>query len=89
MTVERENVPPLKEISEIHMEKTSGVHCFTKAEGMEIKMGWDHFDEKLKRLSMICSDLQKRGISATSIDSSDVDRMVVRKASGRGESGRR
>ena len=89
LTVEREKVPPLKEISEVHMEKTSGVHCFTKAEGIEIRLGWDHFDEKVKRLSMIWSDLRKRGISATSIDSSDINRMVVRKASGEEGSGRR
>lgn len=89
LIVEKEKVPPLKEISEIHMEKTSGVHCFTKTEGIEIKMGWDHFGEKLKRLSMIWSDLRKRGISATSIDSSDVNRMVVRRASSGGASGRR
>ena len=38
LTVERENVPPLKEISEIHMEKTSKVHCFTKTEKMEIRI---------------------------------------------------
>ena len=89
LTVEKEKVPPLKAISEVHMEKTSGVHCFTKTQGIEIKMGWDHFGEKLKRLSMIWSDLQKRGISATSIDSSDVNRMVVREASGGGGLGRR
>ena len=82
---EREKVPPLKEISEIHMEKTSGIHCFTKAEGMEVKMGWDAFGEKLKRLSMVWSDLQKRGFSAMSIDCSDLNRMVVKKASREGE----
>jgi cell division protein FtsQ len=89
LTAEREKVPPLKEISEIHMEKTSGVHCFTKTEGIEIRLGWDHFSEKLKRLSMIWSDLRKRGISATFIDSSDINRMVVRKASGGEGLGRR
>jgi len=89
LSVERENVAPLKEISEIHLERTTGVRCFTRAEGIEIRMGWDQFAVKLKRLSMIWSDLQKRGISATVIDSSDLDRMVVRKASGGRELGRR
>jgi cell division protein FtsQ len=89
LIVEKEKVSPLKEISELHMEKTSGVQCFTKTGGIEIKMGWDRFGEKLKRLSMIWSDLQKRGISATSIDSSDVSRMVVRKAFKGEGSGRR
>jgi cell division protein FtsQ len=88
-TVEEEKLSPLKEISEIHLEKTSGVCCFTKAEGMEVKMGWDHFGEKLKRISMICSDLQRRGVSAASIDSSDLGRIVVRRTSRGGEAGRR
>jgi len=77
----QEKVPPLEEISEIHMEKTFGIHCFTKAEGVEVKMGWEDFREKLKRLSLIWSDLRKRGCSVVSIDCSDLKRMVVKKAS--------
>ena len=63
--VDQEKVPPLEEISEIHMEKTFGIQCFTKAEGVEVKMGWEDFGEKLKRLSLIWSDLRKRGFSAS------------------------
>jgi len=77
--VDQEKVPPLGEISEIHMEKTFGIHCFTKAEGVEVKMGWEDFGEKLKRLSLIWSDLRKRGFSATSIDCSDLKRILVKK----------
>jgi len=76
--VSQEKVPPLGEISEIHMEKAFGIHCFTKAEGVEVKMGWEDFEEKLKRLPLIWSDLRKRGFSAVSIDCSDVTRMVVK-----------
>ena len=36
--VDQEKVPPLDEISEIHMERSSGIHCFTKVEGVEVKM---------------------------------------------------
>jgi len=68
---------PLGEISEIHMEKAFGIHCFTKAEGVEVKMGWEDFEEKLRRLPLIWSDLRKRGLSAVSIDCSDLTRMVV------------
>jgi cell division protein FtsQ len=78
-TVEQEKVPPLDDISEIHMEKVFGIQCFTKAEGVEIKMGWEDFGEKLKKLSLIWSDLRRRGFSATSIDCSDLKRMVVKK----------
>jgi cell division protein FtsQ len=76
----QEKVPPLEEISEIHMEKTFGIHCFTRSEGLEVKLGWEDFKEKLRRLSLIWSDLKKRGCSAVSIDCSDLKRMVVRRA---------
>ncbi|MCJ7782457.1 MAG: FtsQ-type POTRA domain-containing protein [Desulfobacterales bacterium] len=76
--VSQGKVPPLGEISEIHMEKAFGIYCFTKAEGVEVKMGWEDFEEKLKRLPLIWSDLRKRGFSAVSIDCSDVTRMVVK-----------
>jgi cell division septal protein FtsQ len=78
--VSQEKFTPLEEISEIHMQKAFGIHCFTKAEGVEVKMGWEDFAEKLKRLSLIWSDLRKRGWSAVSIDCSDLKRMVVKKA---------
>ena len=77
--VDQEKVPPLEEISEIHMERSSGIHCFTKVEGVEVKMGWEDFGEKKKRLSLIWSDLRKRGFSAVSIDCSDLNRVVVKK----------
>jgi cell division protein FtsQ len=76
--VNQGKVLPLGEISEIHMEKAFGIHCFTKAEGVEVKMGWEDFEEKLKRLPLIWSDLRKRGFSAVSIDCSDLTRMVVK-----------
>jgi len=82
--VSQEKVPPLEEISEIHMEKSFGIHCFTKAEGVEVKLGWEDFEEKLKRLSIIWSDVRKRGFSPASIDCSDLKRMVVKIAPSRG-----
>jgi cell division protein FtsQ len=78
--VSQEKLPPLEELSEIHVEKAFGIHCFTKTEGVQVKMGWEDFGEKLKRLSLIWSDLRKRGCSAVSIDCSDLKRMVVQKA---------
>jgi cell division septal protein FtsQ len=77
--VDQEKVPPLEDISEIHMEKIFGIQCFTKTEGVEVKMGWEDFGEKLKRTSLIWSDLRKRGFSATTIDCSDLKRMVVKR----------
>jgi len=79
--VDQEKTPALEEISEVHMEKAFGIYCFTKAEGVEVRMGWEDFGEKLKRLSLIWSDLHKRGFSVVSIDCSDLKRVVVKKAS--------
>ena len=75
----QEKLPPLEEISEIHMEKVYGIDCITKAEGVEVKMGWEDFGEKLQRLSLIWADLRKRGFSAASIDCSDLERMLVKR----------
>jgi len=77
--VDQEKAPPLDGVSEIRMEKTFGIQCFTQAEGVEVRMGWNHFGEKLRRLSLIWTDLQKRGVSAALIDCSDLKRIVVKK----------
>jgi len=79
--VDREKVFPPEEISEVHMERTFGIQYFTKAEGVDVRMGWEDFGEKLKRLSIIWSDLRKRGLSAVSIDCSDLKKMVVKRSS--------
>jgi cell division protein FtsQ len=86
---DQKKIPPLEEISEIRMEKTFGIRCFTQAEGVEVRMGWDHFGEKLRRLSLIWPDLQKRGVPAASIDCSDLKRMVVKKISSQAKLERR
>lgn len=71
----------LQEASEIHVEKTYGLRFFTKDEGIEVRMGWDRYGEKLRRLSIVCSDLRKKGIKPLFIDCSDLQRMVVKRAS--------
>lgn len=77
-TIEKEKTPPLDQISEIHMERTFGIDCFTQAEGVEVRMGWEQFGEKVKRLPLIWTDLKNRGVSAASIDCRDMKRMVVK-----------
>jgi cell division protein FtsQ len=81
--VDQEKDCPLEGISEIRMEKSFGIQCFTQAEGVEVRMGWDHFGEKLRRLSLIWTDLQKKGVTAMSVDCSDMKRMVVKRISRR------
>lgn len=78
--VNKEKAFPAEEISEIHMERAFGIHYFTKAEGVEVRMGWEQFGEKLNRLSVIWADLKKRELSAVAIDCSDLRRMVVRRS---------
>jgi cell division protein FtsQ len=89
LRVGMEKAGPLEEISEIQMERVGGIRCFTRSESLVVKMGWDDFGEKLKRLTMVWSDLRKRGWSAVSIDCSDLNRFVVKKTSGGVEPGRR
>jgi cell division protein FtsQ len=88
-TVSHEKISPREEISEILMEKTFGIHFFTRAEGLKVRLGWEQFGEKWKRLSLILSDLQRRGFSVASIDCSDLRRMVVKKIPKGEELGRR
>jgi cell division protein FtsQ len=75
--------PPLEEISEIQMEKNFGIQCYSKVEEVAVRMGWEHFGEKLKRLSVVWRDLQRRGFTSTLIDCSDMERMVVKKVTRR------
>ena len=79
--LKQRRVSPLEEISEIHMEKAFGIECFTKNEGIGVRMGWDRFGEKLRRLSIVWSDLRKRGITPVSIDCTDLKKMVVKNPS--------
>jgi len=78
---EQEKIFPHDGISEIRMEKTFGIQWFTQSTGVEVQMGWDHFEEKLRRFSLIWSDLEKRGLLAGAIDCSDLKRMVAKKIS--------
>lgn len=78
--VEREKRSPLKEISEIHLEKTFGLRCFSQSDHLWVRVGWGEFGEKLRRLSLVWADLKRRGISVTSIDCSDLRRIVAKKS---------
>ncbi len=76
----KEKISPLEEVSEIHMSRSYGIDCYSRANGLEVKMGKDSFGEKLRRLSIVWSDLQKRGLSVMSIDCTDLNRIVVKKS---------
>jgi cell division protein FtsQ len=76
---EKEKGSPLEEISEIHMSSIFGIDCYARTNGIEVKMGKDFFHEKMRRLSIVWSDLRKKGLSVMSIDCSDLNRIVVKK----------
>ncbi len=75
---EKEKVSPIEEVSQIHMSRIFGIDCYNKTTGLEVKMGEDAFGEKMRRLSIVWSDLQKRGLSVISIDCSDLNKIVVK-----------
>jgi cell division protein FtsQ len=81
--IEREKPSALEEVSEIHMSRSFGIDCYARANGLEVKMGKGSFGEKLRRLSIIWSDLRKRGLSVMSIDCNDLNKMVVTRFSPR------
>lgn len=77
--IEREKPSPLEDVSEIHMSRSFGIDCYTRVNGLRVEMGKDSFGEKVRRLSIVWSDLRKRGLSATAIDCNDLDKIVVKK----------
>ncbi len=86
---DQDKVAPLRDISEIHMGRESGIQCFTKADGMEVRMGSDEFQEKLRRLSLIWADLGKREMAAASIDCTDPKKIVVKQLAKKRDTERR
>lgn len=70
---------PLDEISEIHVDRDFGISCISMNEGIEVRIGWGNYEEKLKRLSLIWSDIKKRGMSPILIDCADLGRFIVKK----------
>jgi cell division protein FtsQ len=80
LALEQERGSPLTEVSEVHIDKISGIQCISKTDGLEVKMGWDDFREKVRRLNLVWTDLGSRGVKISSIDCSDVNRIVVKKA---------
>ena len=78
--IESERPSPLEEVSEIHMSRSFGIDCYTNAHGLKVEMGKNLFREKIRRLSVVWSDLQRRGVSARAIDCQDVDKIVVKKS---------
>ncbi|MCX8117194.1 MAG: FtsQ-type POTRA domain-containing protein [Desulfobacterota bacterium] len=79
MAVDRVKALPFGKISEVRMEKDLGISCVTAVEGVEVRVGWDHYEEKLRRGALIWEDLKQRGIGARAIDCRDLRRMVAKK----------
>ena len=75
--------PSPAEVSEVHRDTVMGLSLFT-TNGLCLKLGFDGFETKLRRLSAVLEDLEKRNqrTGLTSIDLSDPAKVNVRRRGG-------
>src|SRR4030066_293368 len=57
------DVPPLGVVSEIHGNETVGLSLFTAA-GLCLQLGFDGYETKLKRLTPVMEDLDKKNLKS-------------------------
>lgn len=67
-----------KDISEIHMDKASGISIYTKEGAIEIKLGLDHYEPKWKRLERVWGHLRQRSLNPLFIDCNYEKRVIVK-----------
>lgn len=70
----------LKSIAEVHAHEILGFSVFTDS-GLCLRLGFDHYDNKIKRLPPVLADLEKRGINLKYIliDLTDPAKITVQK----------
>ncbi len=79
-------------ISEVHIEERLGLSLIVGEAGMEVRLGWGRWEERLDRLEVIQESLIRRGVEATYVlldQEEDFNRVAVgrRAGPGNGESG--
>lgn len=67
---------PYDSISQIHLDKAVGILVYTIDRGMEIRMGFEDFERKIRRLSKIWSII--RAMKLDYIDSSIPGKIIVK-----------
>jgi len=83
MMAQARSFPSPEEVSEVHHDDVTGLSLFT-TNGLCLKLGFNDFETKLRRLSTVMEDLGKRNQRAglVSIDLSDPSKVSVQKRSG-------
>jgi cell division protein FtsQ len=72
------DIPPIGSVAEIHGNETFGLSLFTDA-GLCLKMGFDGYEDKLKRLTPVIADLDHKNMKTgyLLIDMSDPAKINV------------
>jgi cell division protein FtsQ len=82
----------LGSISEVHVDDVFGLSLLTDA-GLHLKLGRDNYENKLKQLSVVMADLEKRGLGKgyICVDLCDITKITIHRknAVGRTEPGRK
>ncbi len=68
----------LNQVSEIHQNNEGGLTLFTLSGGVEIRLGWDGFANKISRLEKIYSKLQPKFNMLDYIDLNVDEKVIVR-----------
>ncbi len=76
--MERGEVLSQRDISEIHMDKASGINIYTSEGAIEIKLGLDHYEAKWKRLERVWGHLRQRSLEPAYIDCNYEKRVIVK-----------
>ncbi len=67
-----------KDVSEIHMDKAFGISIYTKEGAIEIKLGFDHYEPKWKRLERVWRHLGESSLKPLYIDCNYEKRVIVK-----------
>jgi cell division septal protein FtsQ len=67
-----------KDISEIHMDKAFGISTYTNDGAIEIRLGFDPYESKWRRLERVWSHLHKRALKPAYIDCNYEKRVIVK-----------
>jgi cell division protein FtsQ len=75
-----ESIFPIKSIAEVNGDELFGFSIFTDG-GLCLRLGFDHYDNKIKRLKPVLTDLEKRNVDLkyVMIDLTDPAKITVQK----------
>ncbi|HPC85709.1 MAG TPA: FtsQ-type POTRA domain-containing protein [Smithellaceae bacterium] len=79
-TLSGDSYASLGTISEIHIDEVFGLSVLTDR-GLHLKLGRDHFTDKVRRLDVVLADLEKRGMKngRLFVDLADISKVTVQR----------